>query len=395
MPPNSHKGFFVLLAAIGALAILSSTLAKTPVLPLFAQHLGATPAEIGWIVMASTVPGILISFPAGALADRIGTHRLLLGSLLIFASAPLLYLGVTTTWQLMLVRFYHGFATAVFGTVATAAIAERYTQDRAARLSTYSSVTIIGRSVAPFLGGALISLASFQSVYIACAVSGLLALILGLWLPRDVRLHPSHAARHPHPRFRHSLWLVVSHRPILVTSVTEAAQYFVFGAMEAFLAVYAHSLGMAAWLIGVILGVQLVSVVLIKPVMGGLSDRAGRKPVIVAGLWIGGLSVALVPLVHDPYVLAALSLGFGLGFAAVTSSTAALVSDLSQQGALGSAIGVLRTVMDIGQSAGPAVTGLLIALHGYTTAFETLAGLLLVTSVWFSRGLRGTPAVRA
>ena len=39
--------FFVLIAFIGGLAILSSTLSKTPVLPLFAQALGATPAEIG------------------------------------------------------------------------------------------------------------------------------------------------------------------------------------------------------------------------------------------------------------------------------------------------------------------------------------------------------------
>ncbi len=390
MPNNNHKGYFALLASIGALAILSSTLSKTPVLPLFAQHLGATPAEIGWIVMASTIPGILISFPAGAIADRIGTRRLLIAALLIFASAPLLYLGVTSPWQLMLVRFYHGFATAVFGTVATAAIAARYTRERAARLSTYSSATIVGRSLAPFLGGALISLASFHMVYVACAVSGALALALGLWLPRDApAAESSPTARRG---FRHSLQQVLSDQGIVITSLTEAAQYFAFGAVEAFLAVYAHHLGLDAWIIGIILGVQLVSIVLIKPLMGGLSDRAGRKPVIVGGLWVGALSVALVPLVQDPYLLAALSLGFGLGFAAVTSSTTALVSDLSRQSALGSAIGVLRTVMDIGQSAGPAVTGLLIAAYGYTVAFETLAGVLLFASAGFFFGLRKVAA---
>ena len=390
MPHNNYKGYFVLLSAVGALAILSSTLSKTPVLPLFAQHLGATPAEIGWIVMASTLPGIFISFPAGAIADRIGTRRLLIASLLIFASAPWLYLGVTSAWQLMLVRFYHGFATAVFGTVATAAIAARYTRDRAARLSTYSSVTIVGRSLAPFLGGALISLASFHMVYIACAVSGTLALALGMWLPRDTP--PADAPQATYLGFRHSLRQVLRDRRIVITSLTEAAQYFVFGAVEAFLAVYAHHLGLAAWIIGVILGAQLVSIVLIKPLMGGLSDRAGRKPVIVGGLWIGALSVALVPLTQDPVLLSTLSLGFGLGFAAVTSSTTALVSDLSRQGTLGAAIGVLRTVMDIGQSAGPAVTGLLIASFGYCVAFEALAGLLLFASFGFAYGLRLSPA---
>ena len=63
----------------------------------------------------------------------------------------------TDSWQLMAVRFYHGFATAIFNTVATAAIAAQYPQRRAAMLSTYSSITIAGRSIAPFLGGFLIS----------------------------------------------------------------------------------------------------------------------------------------------------------------------------------------------------------------------------------------------
>jgi MFS family permease len=336
--------------------------------------------------MASTIPGVLVSFPAGAIADRIGTRRLLIASLLIFASAPLLYLGVTSPWQLMLVRFYHGFATAVFGTVATAAIASRYTQNRAARLSAYSSVTIVGRSLAPFLGGALISLASFHMVYVACAVSGILALVLGFWLPPDTGTGDSaHVTRNG---FLAGLQLILGDRRIVITSLTEAAQYFVFGSVEAFLAVYAHHLGLEAWIIGIILGVQLVSIVLIKPLMGGLSDRAGRTPVIVFGLWIGALSVALVPLAHAPALLTALSLGFGLGFAAVTSSTTALVSDLSRRSTLGSAIGVLRTVMDVGQSAGPAVTGLLIGAYGYTMAFEFLAGLLFIASGGFAYGLK-------
>ena len=389
MVRDVHNRFFLLLAGIGALAILSSTLSKTPVLPLFAHHLGATPTEIGWIVMASTLPGILVSFPAGAIADRFGNRRLLMASLVIFATAPLLYLPVTEAWELMAVRFYHGFATAIFGTVATAAIAERYAGQRAARLSTYSSVTIIGRSLAPFLGGTLISLASFDMVYVACAVSGILALALGTRLPRDTSAHHRPPPRgRGQPRFLASLRQVLRNRAILITSLTEAVQYFVFGAVEAFLAVYAASLAIAAWIIGIILGVQLVSIVLIKPVMGRLSDRAGRRPVIVSGLIIGGISVGLVPLFVDPLLLALLSLGFGLGFAAVTSSTTALVGDLSREGSMGSSIGVLRTVMDIGQSAGPAVTGLVISAHGYGRAFALLAGLLLLTGWWFNHSMR-------
>lgn len=378
--------FFALIALIGGLAILSSTMSKTPVLPLFAQALGATPAEIGWIVIASTIPGILISFPAGSLSDYLGKRRVILFSLLIFASAPFLYLMVSEVWQLIAVRFYHGFATAIFGTVATAAIAERYTQDRATKLSTYSSVTIVGRSVAPFLGGFLISLASFDAVYIACGVSGVLALAVGLMLNDN-------GAPAPPPKlerggFLVSLKIVLRDARIMATTLVEAAQYLVFGAVEAFLALFAASLGIPAWQIGVILGVQLVSIVFIKPLMGMLSDKIGRTRTIIPGLLVGALSVALLPWLPYFLGLCALSLVFGIGFAMVTSSTSALVADLTKGGEYGSSMGVLRTVMDVGQTIGPVLTGWMVGVYGYTSAFILLGAISLGAALVFGYAMR-------
>jgi MFS family permease len=382
----AQPSFFVLIALIGGLAIFSSTLSKTPVLPLFAASLNATPAEIGWIVMASTIPGVLISYPAGALSDHLGKRRVLLASLVVFATAPFLYLVIDSAWELMAVRFYHGFATAIFGTVATAAIAERYSADRAARLSTYSSVTIVGRSIAPFLGGTLISLASFGAVYVACAIAGVLALGAGLLL-RDHE--PTPKARLELPHFWASLGTVLRDRGIMLVSTVEAAQYLVFGAIEAFLALYAASVGIPAWQIGVILGVQLVSIVFAKPVMGRLSDRVGRRRVILPGLLIGATSVVLLPVFANAAGLSLLSLVFGLGFATVTSSTAALVADLTKDGRYGSSMGVLRTVMDVGQSIGPVLTGFVVGVAGYASAFTLLAAILVAAALMLGLLLKG------
>lgn len=382
----ARPSFFVLIALVGGLAIFSSTLSKTPVLPLFAQALNATPAEIGWIVMASTIPGILISYPAGALSDQLGKRRVLLASLVVFATAPFLYLIISTAWQLMAVRFYHGFATAIFGTVASAAIAERYTADRAQRLSTYSSVTIVGRSVAPFLGGTLISLGSFGAVYIACAISGVLALVVGLAL-RDHA--PPAAAKLELPKFWTSLATVLRDRGIMLVSLVEAAQYLVFGAIEAFLALFASSLGIPPWQIGVILGVQLVSIVFAKPIAGKVSDRLGRRRVILPGLVIGAASVAMLPYFPSFAALSVLSLVFGVGFATVTSSTAALVADLTRDGRYGSSMGVLRTVMDVGQSIGPVLTGFMVGAAGYPSAFTLLAAILVAAAILLGTLLKG------
>jgi MFS family permease len=82
-------------------------------------------------------------------------------------------------------------------------------------------------------------------------------------------------------------------------------------------------------------------------------------------------------------VLMALTSLFGLGVAAVTASTAAMVSDLSRASAYGSALGVLSSIMDVGHASGPAVTGYLVAGWHYGPAFGVVAGVLIVGAVLF------------
>ena len=121
---------FLILCIVGAFAILSSTMSKNPVLNPFAESLGTPEALMGFIAAASTVPDILMSLPAGSLSDSFGRKNVLLIASVVFATAPFLYVFVDVWWQLLLARFYHGFATAIFVSVARATIAERYPAQR-------------------------------------------------------------------------------------------------------------------------------------------------------------------------------------------------------------------------------------------------------------------------
>ncbi|MHB8255087.1 MAG: MFS transporter [Acidiferrobacter sp.] len=376
-----RPSFLTLIALTGAFALLSSTMAKTPALPLFARALGASPMLIGWTVMASTIPGILVSLPAGLLSDRIGTKPLLLAALFVFATAPFLYLLVHTIDQLALIRFYHGFATAIFGTVITAEIAARYSSNRGHALGVYSAVSTIGRSAAPFLGGVLISLGGFPGVYVGCAIAGVLALMLGLKTSTDLSppIKPTGPAAH-----RGGLATVLADRLVLLTSVIEALQYLVYGSVEAFLAVYTARDGWPAWRIGLLLGLQLVVVVLFKPRLGHLSDRYGRRPVVLWGLGLGAIAVAALPFTDRFWLLLIINGLFGLGFAATTAATSALVGDRARAGGFGTSMGVLRSIMDIGQAIGPVLTGFLIQIGGYRVAFVTLACLLIAAYTLFA-----------
>lgn len=125
---------FVILCVTGVFAIFSSTISKSPVLPIFTAHLGADPTGIGLIASVSAFTGVVTSIPAGIFADRLGKRRMLVFSAIVFSTAPFLYLFVTNIWQLAVIRLYHGLATAIFIPVAMALVSELYQKDRGEKM---------------------------------------------------------------------------------------------------------------------------------------------------------------------------------------------------------------------------------------------------------------------
>ena len=107
---------------------------------------------------------------------------MLLVSAVVFVSAPFLYLFVSLWWQLILVRFYHGFATAIFVPVSEASIVELFPARRGERISLFSSATAIGRGIAPFLGGYILFITgfSFNVLYLAVGIAGVAAFMTAL-----------------------------------------------------------------------------------------------------------------------------------------------------------------------------------------------------------------------
>ncbi len=285
---------FRLLCGAGLLAIFSSTISKSPVLPLFASYLGADPAGVGVIASISAFTGIVVSIPAGLLSDRWGRKRMLLFSVLVFSTAPFLYLIVTHLWQLALVRFYHGLATAIFIPVAMALVSDLFQQGRGEKLGWFSTSTLLGRFMAPIIGGSLIGFLvlnpslGFKAVYLVCGLAGILAFFLVFKLPE-----PSAIKKHREP-LRETLRIfkkVMANPGISFTSGMEAAVLFAYGTFETFLPIYSIKIGLSAYEVGIFLSAQVITLALTKPIMGRFSDRHGRKPQILAGALMGALCI--------------------------------------------------------------------------------------------------------
>lgn len=398
-PAKSGLSPFIILCLVGGLAIFSSTASKNPVLPLFIRAMGVPISTVGFIAAASTVVGIVVSLPAGILSDIIGRRRMVLAATFVFATAPFLYLLVQEPWQLVLVRIYHGLATAILGPVAMAAVAGTFDERRGERMGWYSSATMVGRFVAPFVGGALIFGQDYHWAFIACGIAGTLSLIgaVRLLTSASASAMPEVTLRRRPGVLKKEIVTVLTHPGILGTSLMEAVQYFAFGAVETFLPIYLSEQARFSPLqIGSLFTVQILVAALTKPVMGRLSDRYGRVFMIAVGLALCGITMAFMTRTVNYAVLVGLIGLFGLGLATTTASTAALVADLSRASSHGTSLGILSSVMDVGHSTGPMVAGVLIGAYRYGATFGWIGAALVAVSLVYGVLMRRvTPPQRA
>lgn len=374
---------FARLCAIGFLAYCSYAICRAPLLPLLARELGADAPMVGFVVGASTLTGIVLKLPAGALSDVFGRRPLLMFGTVVFATMPFTYLGVATLGALVALRFVHGSATAIVGPVASASLSDLAPATRRATwLSTYSTVQGAGQALGPIIAGYLIASGRYDLAFVAAGLFALATPFIAAGWPATPTV-PGGTARLQ--EFAQGIQEVCRQPLILMTSLAQAGQFVLNGTLNAFLPLFAQDvLRVGAFELGGLFALQTMTTLAMRPVMGMLSDRIGRRGVIVAGLTVCSGAVILVSVATSLFGLAFSMLLYAIGVAITTASTSAFITDLSRRARYGAAHGVFGTVYDIGDALGPITAGLLVAAIGYTRMFQVMAAVALgITSVFY------------
>jgi MFS family permease len=382
---------FLLICTVGIFSFISYNMVRMPALSLFAESLGASPERIGLIVSVSTLTGVLLKLPSGALSDIYGRRLLLRIGVVAFGLPPFLYPFITDLDALTVLRFVHGLATAIFAPSALATVAELYRERRGAALGTYTACTQSGALLGPFLGGYLIHTAGFSTAFVTAGVFGCVGMALFYSLHLDVAV-PQRKDKGVAVVLA-EMWkgfaAVAKNKIVLITSMTDGAKMIANGALMAFLPLYGVAAGLNPGEVGLLFTVQAFTSFFSKPIMGRVSDQVGRQPLIVIGLLICAGTFVCIPQVSMFAVLVVLSAGFGFGEAVVSSSSSALVADSSEFKRLGAGMGMQGTIMDIGHASGPLLAGLLIANLSYAEAFAIIAGIQLLAGFVFWIAMRG------
>ena len=359
---------------------------KTPLLPIFAAALGASGAYLGLIVSVSTVSGLILKPLIGSLSDRWGRRVWLLIGACFFAVMPFLYRFIHTPEQLLVIRLVHGLATAIYGPVTLAYIAElsRSEQGRvdtdpsiAENIGWFEMARSGGYVVGPALAGWLLLSHDPVAVFTLIGVISCAVFLPVLNLPET---RPN-TIRKRKPVLQHIVNAIRdgSRTPaVWLTGGLEAVTFIALYTLKAFLPLYALEAGVSVALVGLYFSLNEAAHVLCKPFCGRLGDRFGYLPTISLGMLLLAAALPLVLAVDQGPLFLLPALLMGVAQALIFPAAKALVSNRISPEHLGAGMGLIGMMQNFGKVAGPVLGGFAIAALGYGGALLSLSAMLLI-----------------
>lgn len=381
---NTPRNFTYITAA-DLVARSAYQMGKTPLLPIFAASLGATGAYLGFIVAVSTLTGMVLKPFIGIFSDRWGRRSWLIAGTAFFAIMPFLYRFVHTPEQLFAIRLVHGLATAIYGPVTLAYVAEQTRHRRGEQLGWFGMARSAGYVIGPAAAGWLLLYTDPVGVF---TLIGLLS--SAVFIPVLRLTEPEAESRPIYISWRQQLsgaFKIGSRTPaVWLSGGLEATVFIALYAVKVFLPIYALSIGLSVVTVGIFFAAQEAIHMLLKPWGGRLGDRMGYYRIIAVGMAALGVTLPLLTWPESGIALMGIALLMGAAQALIFPCTVALVAAQINNWHLGAGMGLIGTLNNAGKVIGPILGGILIQRFNYAFTF-LLLGLMLIAGaglVWYS-----------
>ncbi len=226
---------------------------------------------------------------------------MLLFGALIFAVMPFSYIFVTVVWMLIIIRIIHGMATSIYGPVAEAVVASIAGKEKGKYLSIFSVIKIGTNALGSIIGGWLLyylaegqnyNISTFRSAYLFCGILGVFALLIAFSVLPNVEPSTTHGEiKDSFRKIFDGLRETSRNLKILMTSSMESFQNMTMGAAMAFLPILAvKEYHLSAFQTGILCSIITTTSVVLKPVMGYLSDKMERWKLVSLGMFLCGIS---------------------------------------------------------------------------------------------------------
>ncbi len=348
------------------IAVFAATLGIgiiTPLMPIYAESLGATGIWLGIIFSGFALARLVLLPIVGRISDRRGRKKFIVFGLLGYSIVSLFYLLAGSVYSLTAVRMIHGFTSAFVVPIAMAYVGETGEEGKeAVSMGTFNISLFLGMGAGPVLGGVLKDVFSMSAAFYAMAGLSLLAFFIALFfLPDKIT-----------PRKTEDFF---SFKTILKNNVVKGLFFFRMttamgrASIMVFLPLFASGINISASGIGILFAVDTFFNVSLQRTFGKLADRYNKFYLIIIGSLIGGSALLLIPFTHSFRELIFISALMGTSTAIAIPSATAIAVVLGRNMGMGTLMSSLATAMSVGFVLSPLILGVIMDVLDITSAF--------------------------
>lgn len=378
-------GTLLALAACMALQMTGFVMIL-PLLPRRFDSLGAGVEAFGISAMAYALAGIVAAPVMGNVADRFGRRPIVLFSLAAYVLAFTGYLLAVSASLLILIRGLAGLFTAGLIPAITSIVGDQAPEDRRGQwIGIVNGGASVGWIVGPLLGGILYDRFGYVVPFTISIAMGLGALLLALFSINET--YTPSLERSQLALTGRSKWQAFPTRPtFLLLMLITFGVLFAWAFIEPRFMFYAYDdLHWTSSRLGMVMSTYGVTFMLGEFALGRLSDRIGRKPVLVLGLALFSAQFIGLVLFRDAtWIILAFSLA-GLGNALYDPALSALILDITPREQTARMLGFKGAAGSLGNLFGPALLVLFTPLVTPQTVF--LIAAVLVCALVLASGL--------
>ncbi len=357
-------------------------------LPAVVATFGLSGLQVGAISTTREVVSGVVALPGGVVTDMLRRHwGLVLAGCMALFGVGWLIMGIAPVYPVLLLGMgVVAMAASMWHLPATAALSHQFAHRRGSALSFHGVGGNIGDVLGPALTGGLLLVLSWRGILSIYAVVPLLLTFVVFWAFRDIgKTGPQATAAQGFNEQMGQTWQSFKAHPRLWGIMTVAGiRGMAHVAFLPFLALYLGletQLGMSKPSLGLhfalLVGVGIVS----TPVMGYLSDRVGRKVVLIPGmLGLAVLTALLVPFGEGIGLIVVIAL-LGIFLFSDQPILTAGALDTIGEGVVASTLGVFSFSRFALAAASPLIAGYLFDSNGIESTFIYIAILYVVASV--------------
>jgi MFS family permease len=356
-------------------------------LPLIGKEWGLSYTEIGFILTVQHVVGAIANLPGGMMVDAYGKKGYLLVLSLCWVGFPYAAMSITSSyWVLLVCMALVGIGNNIWHPAAIPTLAYRYPDRKGFVLSLHGMGGNLGEALAPLVIGALLTWFSWRTVVVLNVVPGIVMASLILVMLGAFSVTRSHdtgdgrdinakaAAPWSARRYFADLVSLMHNKGLMLVSISAMFRTLTQVGLLTFLPLFlAYELGYNPFIVGVCMAVLQIAGFAASPVAGHLSDKWGRRRVVMSSMLLTGVTIAGMTLAGRSVWFVIFVALVGSFLYAMRAVLQAWAVESTPKHLAGTGVGLQFGITAIGGGIAPSLFGMIADAHGLHAAFYGLA----------------------